>query len=164
MQEWCSIHGDQLTICILFTMLFLYSLSHNLCNVATDFLVNHCDQLESPKFINDPAGLEMAQLICGGCRTLLMYTRGATSVRCSCCHTVNLAPVGQALGLLPNGHQFESPQGHWRFTRSLTSGPRGISRGAHKLARTSTQPTADMVALGASPFTVATCLALLFNG
>ncbi|RVW55131.1 hypothetical protein CK203_066922 [Vitis vinifera] len=38
--------------------------------------------------------------------------------------------VGQALGLLPNGHQFESPQGHWRFTRSLTSGPRGISRGA----------------------------------
>ncbi|RVX12468.1 putative clathrin assembly protein [Vitis vinifera] len=36
----------------------------------------------------------------------------------------------RALGLLPNGHQFESPQGHWRFTRSLTSGPRGISRGA----------------------------------
>ncbi|RVW33600.1 putative MO25-like protein [Vitis vinifera] len=47
--------------------------------------------------------------------------------------------VGQALGLLPNGHQFESPQGHWRFTRSLTSGPRGISRGARKLARTSTE-------------------------
>ena len=46
--------------------------------------------------------------------------------------------VGQALGLLSNGHQFESPQGHWRFTRSLTSGPRGISRGARKLARTST--------------------------
>ena len=46
--------------------------------------------------------------------------------------------VGQALGLLPNGHQFESPQGHWRFTRSLTSGPHGISRGARKLARTST--------------------------
>ncbi|GFP97457.1 protein lsd1 [Phtheirospermum japonicum] len=36
--------------------------------------------------------MEMAQLICGGCRTLLMYTRGATSVRCSCCHTVNLVP------------------------------------------------------------------------
>ncbi|RVW43611.1 Protein LOL1 [Vitis vinifera] len=116
---------NQLTICILFTMLFLYSLSHNLCNVATDFLVNHCDQLDSPKFINDPAGLEMAQLICGGCRTLLMYTRGATSVRCSCCHTVNLAPDN---------------------------------------LQCSQQPTADMVALGASPFTVATCLALLFNG
>ncbi|RVX06909.1 putative magnesium transporter NIPA8 [Vitis vinifera] len=40
------------------------------------------------------------------------------------------SPVGQALGLLPNGHQFESPQGHWRFTRSLTSRPHGISRGA----------------------------------
>lgn len=38
------------------------------------------------------AGTDMAQLICGGCRTLLMYARGATSVRCSCCHTVNLAP------------------------------------------------------------------------
>ncbi|GAY33820.1 hypothetical protein CUMW_008170 [Citrus unshiu] len=42
---------------------------------------------------NASAGMEMAQLICGGCRTLLMYTRGATSVRCSCCHTVNLAPA-----------------------------------------------------------------------
>lgn len=38
------------------------------------------------------AGMDMSQLICGGCRTLLMYTRGAASVRCSCCHTVNLAP------------------------------------------------------------------------
>ncbi len=34
---------------------------------------------------------EMAQLVCAGCRTLLMYMRGATSVQCSCCHTVNLA-------------------------------------------------------------------------
>lgn len=34
----------------------------------------------------------MAQLICGGCRTLLMHPRGATSVRCACCHTVNLVP------------------------------------------------------------------------
>ena len=54
------------------------------------------------------------------------------------CLTLRGSSVGQALGLLPNGHQFESPQGHWRFTRSLTSGPRGISRGARKLARTST--------------------------
>ncbi|KAI8010298.1 Protein LOL1 [Camellia lanceoleosa] len=36
-------------------------------------------------------GTEMAQLVCGGCQTLLMYIRGATSVQCSCCHTVNLA-------------------------------------------------------------------------
>ena len=45
--------------------------------------------------------------------------------------------VGPALGLLSNGYQFESPQDHWRFTRSLTSGSHGISRGARKLARTS---------------------------
>ncbi|RZC67966.1 hypothetical protein C5167_011662 [Papaver somniferum] len=36
-------------------------------------------------------GMDMSQLTCGGCRTLLMYARGATSVRCSCCHTINLA-------------------------------------------------------------------------
>lgn len=42
-------------------------------------------------YCNAFAGMEMAQLVCGGCRTLLMYTRGATSVRCSCCHTLNLA-------------------------------------------------------------------------
>lgn len=40
------------------------------------------------------AGTEMAQLVCGGCHTLLMYIRGATSVQCSCCHTVNLALEG----------------------------------------------------------------------
>ncbi|CAI5500931.1 unnamed protein product, partial [Closterium sp. Naga37s-1] len=28
---------------------------------------------------------------CALCRTLLMYVRGATSVQCSCCHTVNLS-------------------------------------------------------------------------
>lgn len=32
-----------------------------------------------------------------------------------------ICSVGPALGLLPNGHQFESPQGHWKFTRLLTS-------------------------------------------
>jgi LSD1 subclass zinc finger protein len=36
----------------------------------------------------------MAQLICGGCRTLLMYTRSADTVRCSCCNTVNLVRPG----------------------------------------------------------------------
>uniref|UniRef100_A0A6N2KKW7 Zinc finger LSD1-type domain-containing protein n=1 Tax=Salix viminalis TaxID=40686 RepID=A0A6N2KKW7_SALVM len=39
------------------------------------------------------AGMDMAQLICRGCRSLLMYPHGATSVRCSCCHAVNLAPA-----------------------------------------------------------------------
>ena len=33
----------------------------------------------------------MSQLVCGGCRTLLVYVRGASSVQCSCCHTVNLS-------------------------------------------------------------------------
>ncbi|KAJ6980402.1 hypothetical protein NC653_028268 [Populus alba x Populus x berolinensis] len=37
-------------------------------------------------------GMDLAQLICRGCRTLLMYARGATTVRCSCCHIVNFAP------------------------------------------------------------------------
>ena len=36
----------------------------------------------------------MAQLECGGCRTLLMYIRGASSVQCSVCNTVNLAVQG----------------------------------------------------------------------
>jgi hypothetical protein len=33
--------------------------------------------------------------------------------------------TGQALGLFPRGHQFEShkPQGQWRLTWSLTSRP-----------------------------------------
>lgn len=39
----------------------------------------------------------MAQLVCGGCHTLLMYIRGATSVQCSCCHTVNLAMEGKVI-------------------------------------------------------------------
>jgi LSD1 subclass zinc finger protein len=42
----------------------------------------------------------MAQLVCGGCHTLLMYLRGATSVQCSCCHTVNLAMEGTTTKLL----------------------------------------------------------------
>ena len=37
----------------------------------------------------------MAQLECGGCRTQLMYIRGASSVQCSVCNTVNLAVQGQ---------------------------------------------------------------------
>lgn len=43
------------------------------------------------------AGSEMAQLVCGGCRTPLMYVRGASSVQCSLCHTVNLAMEGTLL-------------------------------------------------------------------
>ncbi|KQJ95309.1 hypothetical protein BRADI_3g16400v3 [Brachypodium distachyon] len=46
---------------------------------------------ESNSFCPSRIWTEMAQLVCGGCHTLLMYIRGATSVQCSCCHTVNLA-------------------------------------------------------------------------
>ncbi|CBI25315.3 unnamed protein product, partial [Vitis vinifera] len=62
-----------------------------------------------------------------------MINQGSCSTK-----TLRGSLVGRTLGLFPNGHQFESSQGHWRFTRSLTSGPREISRGACKLARTST--------------------------
>lgn len=37
-------------------------------------------------------GMDMANIVCGGCGTMLMYTRSATSVRCSCCQTLNLVP------------------------------------------------------------------------
>ena len=43
-------------------------------------------------FLQVPAnGAELAYLVCGGCRTLLSYARGASSVQCSECSTVNLA-------------------------------------------------------------------------
>ncbi|WKA06443.1 hypothetical protein VitviT2T_024340 [Vitis vinifera] len=52
--------------------------------------------------------------------------------------TLRGSSVGSALSLLPNGHQFEFPQGHWRFTRSLTSGPCGISRDTCEASQAST--------------------------
>ena len=52
--------------------------------------------------------------------------------------TLRDSSVGPTLDLFPNDYQFDSPQGHWRLTWSLTLGSRGISRGTRKLARTST--------------------------
>ncbi|CAL4918052.1 unnamed protein product [Urochloa decumbens] len=46
----------------------------------------------------------MAQLICGGCRTLLMYTRSADTVRCSCCNTVNLVRPVNNIAHVNCGH------------------------------------------------------------
>lgn len=40
------------------------------------------------------AVMEMSQLVCGGCRTLLMYAPGANGVRCACCNTINLTRSG----------------------------------------------------------------------
>ena len=37
------------------------------------------------------ARASMSQLVCGACRTLLLYPRGATTVQCSMCNTVNLS-------------------------------------------------------------------------
>ncbi|VAI21544.1 unnamed protein product [Triticum turgidum subsp. durum] len=49
-----------------------------------------CNKNAYTSYVFSIAAVEMAQLICGGCRTLLMYTRNADTVRCSCCSTVNL--------------------------------------------------------------------------
>ncbi|AQK50700.1 LOL1 [Zea mays] len=57
--------------------------------LRTQLLRRHSRRPMLPR--ESSAGTEMAQLVCGGCHTLLMYIRGATSVQCSCCHTVNLA-------------------------------------------------------------------------
>jgi len=32
------------------------------------------------------------QLVCHGCRNLLMYPRGASNVRCALCNTINMVP------------------------------------------------------------------------
>jgi LSD1 subclass zinc finger protein len=44
-------------------------------------------------------GVDMARIMCGGCRTLLMYNQGASNVRCSCCHTINIVRPGLSLSL-----------------------------------------------------------------
>lgn len=63
------------------------------------------------------SGTEMAQLVCGGCRTLLMYVRGATSVQCSQCNTVNLSVQGEA--------QLKAQESNPQYCcRILTSSPR----------------------------------------
>ncbi|TYH70497.1 hypothetical protein ES332_A05G120100v1 [Gossypium tomentosum] len=48
--------------------------------------------------------MEMAQLVCGGCRTLLMYTCGATSVRCSCCNIINHVTASNPMAHINCGH------------------------------------------------------------
>ena len=63
-------------------------------NLYLDWTSKHGKWTLSFCLYNSLPGTEMAQLVCGGCHTLLMYIRGATSVQCSCCHTVNLALEG----------------------------------------------------------------------
>ncbi|XP_057422096.1 protein LOL2 [Lotus japonicus] len=43
-----------------------------------------------------PSGL--AQMVCGSCRRLLSYPRGAKHVKCSCCQTVNIVLEADQVG------------------------------------------------------------------
>ncbi|XP_042943370.1 protein LOL2 [Carya illinoinensis] len=46
---------------------------------------------------------EMAQMVCGSCRRLLKYPRGAKHVKCSCCDTVNLVLEAHEVGQVKCG-------------------------------------------------------------
>ncbi|KDO75957.1 hypothetical protein CISIN_1g033096mg [Citrus sinensis] len=45
-----------------------------------------------------PSPSEMAQMVCGSCRRLLAYPRGARHVKCSCCQTVNFVLEAHQVG------------------------------------------------------------------
>ncbi|XP_012091597.1 protein LOL2 [Jatropha curcas] len=45
-----------------------------------------------------PPSSEMAQMVCGSCRSLLSYPRGARHVRCSCCQMVNFVLEAHEVG------------------------------------------------------------------
>lgn len=41
-----------------------------------------------------------SQLVCNGCRSLLLYPRGATNVCCALCNTItSVPPPGKLIGL-----------------------------------------------------------------
>ncbi|XP_048438529.1 protein LOL2-like isoform X2 [Pyrus x bretschneideri] len=44
-----------------------------------------------------------AQMVCGSCRRLLKYPRGATHVECSCCQTVNFVLEAHQVGQVKCG-------------------------------------------------------------
>ncbi|GAV75729.1 zf-LSD1 domain-containing protein, partial [Cephalotus follicularis] len=46
---------------------------------------------------------EMAQIVCGSCRQLLTYLRGARHVQCSCCQTLNLVLEAHQVGQVKCG-------------------------------------------------------------
>ncbi|KAK1378753.1 hypothetical protein POM88_025497 [Heracleum sosnowskyi] len=47
--------------------------------------------------------IEMCQMVCGSCRRLLSYARGAKYVKCSCCQTVNLVLEAHQVGQVKCG-------------------------------------------------------------
>ncbi|XP_022140183.1 protein LOL2 [Momordica charantia] len=50
-----------------------------------------------------PLSSDMAQMVCGSCRRLLKYLKGARYVRCSCCSTVNYVLEAQEVGQVKCG-------------------------------------------------------------
>ncbi|XP_055961419.1 protein LOL2 [Mercurialis annua] len=50
-----------------------------------------------------PPSSEMVQLVCGSCRTLLSYPKGARHVKCSSCEMVNLVLEAHEVGQLKCG-------------------------------------------------------------
>ncbi|XP_004505056.1 protein LOL2 [Cicer arietinum] len=44
-----------------------------------------------------------AQMVCGSCRRLLAYQRGAKHVKCSCCQTVNIVLEADQVGQVKCG-------------------------------------------------------------
>lgn len=88
------LHTTKLRVCLETGLLYFVLAIHNhisaikvtgLLHFVVRFLL----------YVEFGTGTEMAQLVCGGCHIHLMYMRGATSVQCSCCHTVNLALEGK---------------------------------------------------------------------
>ncbi|XP_073299990.1 vacuolar protein sorting-associated protein 2 homolog 2-like isoform X2 [Primulina huaijiensis] len=55
------------------------------------------------EFQKESAQMDLtSQLVCGGCRTVLLYPRGATNVRCALCNVVTpVPPTGNFLDYSP---------------------------------------------------------------
>lgn len=71
--------------------------------------------------------LEMGQMVCGSCRRLLSYARGAKYVKCSCCQTVNLVLEAHQVGQVKCGgcevllmYQFGANAVHCASCRHVT--------------------------------------------
>lgn len=52
---------------------------------------------------SDRSFSEIGQLVCGSCRQLLSYPRGAKKVKCSCCQMLNLVLEAQQVGRVTCG-------------------------------------------------------------
>ncbi|GMY37348.1 protein LOL2 [Fagus crenata] len=50
-----------------------------------------------------PPPSELGQMVCGTCRNLLKYPRGARHVHCSCCHNANFVLEAHEVGVVKCG-------------------------------------------------------------